>query len=99
MVGILEEKQEAEEGGADDIIMMPYTTASRLSRMARISNYSFSSVDETTVDEAKKRIEEYLMSVFGSDDYYTVYNQADSLEQINELSTTAKTFYIKGANM
>lgn len=87
VVGVLEEKQDAEEGGADDIIMMPYTTASRLSRMARISNYSFSSNDKDTVDEAKIRIEEYLMSIFGSDDYYTVYNQADSLEQINELSS------------
>jgi len=87
VVGVLEEKQEAEQGGSDDIIMMPYTTASRLSRMARISNYSFSSVDKDKVDEAKARIEAYLMSVYGSDDYYTVYNQADSLEQINELSS------------
>ena len=45
VIGVLEEKQDAEEGGDDDIIMMPYTTASRLSRMARISNYSFSSTD------------------------------------------------------
>lgn len=87
VVGVLKEKQEAKEGGSDDIIMMPYTTASRLSRMARISNYSFSSVDENTVDEAKIRLETYLMSIFGSEDYYTVYNQADSLEQINELSS------------
>jgi len=87
VVGILEAKQEAEEGSSDDIIMMPYTTASRLSRMARISNYSFSSTDKDNVDDAKIRIEEYLMSIFGSEDYYTVYNQADSLEQINELSS------------
>ena len=87
VVGVLEAKQEAEEGSSDDIVIVPYTTASRLSRMARISNYSFSSSDKDTVDEAKTRIENYLMSIFGSDDYYTVYNQADSLEQINELSS------------
>ena len=87
VIGVLKEKQDAEEGGDDDIIMMPYTTASRLSRMARISNYSFSSTDKDKVEEAKSRIENYLMSIFGSDDYYTVFNQADSLEQINELSS------------
>ncbi len=87
VIGVLEEKQDAEEGGDDDIIMMPYTTASRLSRMARISNYSFSSTDKDKVEEAKSRIENYLMSIFGSDDYYNVFNQADSLEQINELSS------------
>lgn len=86
VVGVLAEKQDAEEGGSDDIIMMPYTTATRLSRMARISNYSFSSTDKDKVEEAKSRLESYLMSVFGSDDYYSVFNQADSLEQINELS-------------
>lgn len=91
VIGVLEEKQEAKQeakqGSSDDIIMMPYTTASRLSRMARISNYSFSSIDKDNVDEAKARIEAYLMPIYGSDDYYTVYNQADSLEQINELSS------------
>lgn len=86
VVGVLAEKQDAEEGGSDDIIMMPYTTATRLSRMARISNYSFSSTDKDKVEDAKSRLESYLMSVFGSDDYYSVFNQADSLEQINELS-------------
>lgn len=86
VVGVLAEKQDAEEGGSDDIIMMPYTTATRLSRMARISNYSFSSTDKDKVEDAKLRLESYLMSVFGSDDYYSVFNQADSLEQINELS-------------
>ena len=87
VVGVLTMKQNAEEGGSDDLLMLPYTTASRLSRMARVSNYSFSSVDKDKVDEAKSRIENYLLSVFGSDSYYSVYNQADSLDQINELSS------------
>lgn len=87
VVGVLTMKQNAEEGGSDDLLMIPYTTASRLSRMARVSNYSFSSESKDNVDEAKTRIENYLLSVFGSDNYYSVYNQADSLEQVNELSS------------
>lgn len=88
VIGVLTPKQEAEEGSADDMMIIPYTSAARLSRMASISSYSFSAVDKDKVDEAKARIENYLLSVFNNSDYYSVYNQADSLEQINELSST-----------
>lgn len=88
VVGVLSAKQEAAEGSSDDLLIIPYTTASRLSRMSMISNYLFSATEKDSVDEAKNRIETYLMSVFLNSNYYNVYNQADSLEQINELSST-----------
>ena len=34
--------QDAEEGGVDDMVIIPYTTASRLSRNSSVSAYSFS---------------------------------------------------------
>ncbi len=88
VVGVIKAKQDAEEGGADDMLVIPYTTASRLSRMASVSSYSFSATDKDSVSEAQNKIETYLFSVFGNTNYYNVYNQADSLEQINELSST-----------
>ena len=56
--------------------------------MASVSNYSFSATDKDLVNEAQAKIEAYLFSIFGNTNYYRVYNQADSLEQINELSGT-----------
>lgn len=69
-------------------MVIPYTTASRLSRMASVSSYSFSAVSKDLVSEAQSKIEAYLFSVFGNTNYYKVYNQAESLVQINELSST-----------
>ena len=69
-------------------MVIPYTTASRLSRMASVSSYSFSAVSKDLVSEAQSKIEAYLFSVFGNTNYYKVYNQGESLEQINELSST-----------
>jgi len=94
VVGVVAAKQDAEEGSSDDMLIIPYTTASRLSRNSIVSNYSFSAKDKDTVDEAKTVLENYLLKVFNSSDYYRVYNQADSLEQINELSGTLTTVLV-----
>ena len=59
------------------MMIIPYTSAARLSRMASISSYSFSAVDKDKVDEPKASIERYLLSVFNDSNYYSVYNQAD----------------------
>lgn len=88
VVGVIKAKQDAEEGGADDLLIIPYTTASRLSRMASVSSYSFSASSKDTVSEAQNKIESYLFGVFGNTNYYNVYNQADALDKINELSGT-----------
>ena len=94
VVGVVAAKQDAEEGSTDDMLLIPYTTASRLSRNSTVSNYSFSAKDKDTVDEAKTAIENYLLKIFNSSDYFRVYNQADSLEQINELSGTLTTVLV-----
>ena len=88
VIGVLESKQGGTEGSDDQIIMIPYTTASRLAFNASVSSYYFSAATKDTVDAAMDKLEEYLLKIFTSDDYYRVYNQASSLEQINELTGT-----------
>jgi putative ABC transport system permease protein len=88
VVGVLEAKEGAEEGSGDDMVIIPYTAASRLSRNAVVSSYYFSAASKETVDAAMTKIKTFLLSFFTSSDYYRVYNQADSLERVNELSGT-----------
>lgn len=94
VIGVLTAKQGAEEGSTDDMLIIPYTVATRLSRNASVSSYSFSAADKDSVDEAMATIEKYLLSIFSNTNYYKVYNQADSLEQINELSSTLTTVLV-----
>lgn len=87
VVGVLEDKQNGQEGGSDHTIIVPYTIAQKLARMT-ISSYNFSATDKDQVDKAVEVIEDFLLGVFSNSNAYSVYNQAASLEQVNELTGT-----------
>lgn len=86
VVGILKETGDSEEGSSDDTILIPYTVAQTLAGMFRISSYNFSATSKDTVEEAKEVIENYLLSVFSSSDFYSVFSQSEQLETVNEMT-------------
>lgn len=88
VIGVLTAKSTGEESTDDDVILMPYNAATRLSNNARVTSYVFSAATKETVDAAMDAIDAYLLTIFYSDNYYRVFNQQDSLEQVNELSGT-----------
>ena len=88
VVGILEEKADSEESSDDDIILIPYTSASRLSRMDSISSYSFSAVSTDEVEEAMSAINKKMGEYFSSSDYYSVFSASQALEQVDEIMGT-----------
>lgn len=88
VVGVLKETQGSEAGGADDTILIPYTIAQKLAGMFTISSYNFSAADKEIVDDAVEVIENYLLKVFSNSNAYNVYNQAESLDMLNELTGT-----------
>ncbi len=88
IVGVLSQKSSSEEGTDDDQIMVSYTNAAKLSRMARISSYAFSTASTKTVDRAMTAIEGRLYKVYEDEDAYTVRSQAESIEQLTQLTDT-----------
>ncbi len=88
IVGVLEDKNGGTEGSSDDTILIPYTVAQKLAGMFAISSYNFSAASKDTVDQAVTVIENYLLDVYSSSNAYSVFNQAESLEQVNELTGT-----------
>lgn len=88
VVGVLEEKADSEEGSDDDIILIPYTSASRLSRMGSISSYSFSAVSTDVVEKAMATINRKMGEYFSSSDYYSVFSASQALEQVDEIMGT-----------
>lgn len=88
VVGVLKEKADSEEGGDDDIIIIPYTSASRLSRMGSISSYSFSASSAETVDKAMDAINKKMSQVFSNTNYYSVFSASQALDQVNEIMGT-----------
>ena len=79
IVGVLEQQaDELEEGGADDCLFLPYSTASRIS--GRVSSYVVTVPDEDFLSESKAALEDALYEFFESDDFYTVTSMSEMLE-------------------
>ena len=84
IVGVLaQQDEELEEGGSDDCVYVPYTTASRIS--GEVSSYIVTMKDEDQLDESVAAIESALFEVFADDDYYTVTSMSEMLETMTSM--------------
>jgi putative ABC transport system permease protein len=88
VVGVLGEIADTTESSQDDVIIMPYTAAQRLSRFGMVNSYVMSSTSSDTAEEAISIIKAYLYKVFSNEDYYSVTSQSQMLEMVSELTGT-----------
>lgn len=88
VVGVLDETDDGEEGGADDIILIPYTTAQRMSNTFTIGSYTFNAVSKDVSDSAQGIIENYLLGVFSDEDAYSVSNMSSMIDNINDMTAS-----------
>ena len=85
IVGVMGmEGTELEEGGTDDCVFLPYSTAARLGG-GRVSSYVITMVDENLMDASQSALESALRSFFGSDDYYTVVTMSELLDSMTSM--------------
>ena len=86
IVGVMDQQSsELEEGGTDDCVFLPYTTASRLNYTGTISGYTITVQDKDQVTEARTLVESELYAIFEDDDAYTVTSMAEMLDTMNEM--------------
>ena len=84
IVGILsQQSDEMEEGGADDCIYLPYSTASRFS--GTISNYVITVQDEDRLAESKAALEDALYTFFESDSFYNIVSMSEILDTMTSM--------------
>ena len=86
IVGVMAaETTDLEEGGTDDCVFLPYSTAARLSGSGTISSYTVTVLDTDRRSEAKSLVEDALYDIFEDDDAYTVISMAEMLEEMNSM--------------
>ena len=86
IVGVMaQEGSELEEGGTDDCVFVPYSTAARLSYTGTISSYTITVQNTDQISEAKAVVEQKLYQVFSDDDAYTVTSMAELVEEMNSM--------------
>ncbi len=94
VIGVLEEKDDSQSGGGDDIIYIPYTTASRLSSSSYISSYTVTATSDQVVDDAISFLKAKLLEKIGDDDYYTVSSLGQILDMATEMLDTMELLLV-----
>ena len=86
VVGVMAQKDsQMEEGGTDDCVFLPYSTAARLSFTGTVSSYTMTVQNTDNISEAKTFLENKLYDIFSDDDAYTVISMAEMVEQMNSM--------------
>lgn len=88
IVGVLEETAEGAEASADDIILIPYTLSSKLTKSFSFGSYIFNAKSKEVSSDAQDLIDNYLMGVFSNSNAYRVSNMSNMIDTINELTNT-----------
>ena len=74
-----------EEGGTDDCVFVPYSTAARLSFTGTVNSYTLTVLDTDRIDEAKTTLENALYAIFEDDDAYTVGSMSEMVDEMNSM--------------
>ena len=83
VVGVLEETQDSEEGTADAIVI-PYNVATRLLKNSTVRTYMVQAASDDAVDTAKANLKTYLSKKFEGDNTYTIIDQKELMETLDE---------------
>ena len=90
IVGVLEEQGDSSEGSSDQCVYVPYTNASKMSWSTSVGTYIVSMKDANKIDTAKAKLEEKLIKILGSSDYYNLIATQEILDQMNSIMDTLK---------
>lgn len=92
IVGVIETQDEDnfEEGGTDDMIIIPYTVATKMNRNGFVNNYILNSTDTAYTDEITTALKEKFYKVFKNERFYTVFANSSIIKQINDITTMLK---------
>ncbi len=86
VVGVLDQiDDEMKEGGSDDAVFIPYSTAARLSYSGVVSTYTVTVHTDEMVDLGQKRMENALFTLLRNEDAYSVTTMSAILDIMTEM--------------
>lgn len=94
IVGVLEQTEDSTQSSADDIVYIPYTTASKANGTDTISNYTVSAVSEDVVTAAVASLKVLLQDKIGDSDYYTVTSMLSMIDNMSSMMDSMGTVLI-----
>lgn len=88
VVGVIKETADGKEASGDDVILVPYTMAQKITSGFSRGTYIFNAKSKEVSSEAQTLIEDYLFKVFSSENAYRVSNMSEMIDTINEITGT-----------
>ena len=88
VVGVLEEQGRSLVGSDNSSILIPITTAGKITGSNTISSFYVKSSGADTVERAVNYIESYLYSLTKDEDAYSVNNQSEVLDAMDDVNST-----------
>lgn len=88
VIGVLEEQGSSLVGSDDSKIFIPYTTAARITGSSDVSAFYIRASSTDNVAAAMNAVSSYLLSVTRDEDAYTVSNQSDILDTMDNVDNT-----------
>lgn len=88
IVGVLEETGDSTSASADNVIYIPYTTASRAGTSSYISSYTLTAKSDEVVEDAMDFLKGKLLEKIGDDDYFSVSGMTEILDMATDMLDT-----------
>lgn len=88
VVGVLEEQGSSLAGSDDSKILIPYSTASRMTGQTGVNSFYVKAASESAVNAAISSIEMFLLQATRNEDAYAVSNQSDVLDTMDDVTNT-----------
>ncbi|MCL5981804.1 MAG: ABC transporter permease [Firmicutes bacterium] len=88
VIGVLEEKGDGIGGTNDNKVLIPLTTAQRLLRNMNISALYIQAEAPESVDRVPVSVEASLNQIFRDEEAFRVFNQADLLDTVSQVTGT-----------
>lgn len=88
VVGVLEEQGSSFAGSDDSKILIPYSTAERMTGQSAVSSFYVKASSPSAVDMAVNTVERFLLQETRDEDAYTVSSQSDVLDTMDDVNST-----------
>ncbi len=87
IIGVLarEDDTNYESGGTDDMCLLPYSTALKLTRSGKPDSYTFATIEVNDATQAVELISDFLEPIFQSTDFFTVTSMSEMLDSLNSM--------------
>jgi putative ABC transport system permease protein len=86
VVGVLQQTENGQTSSNDDQIIIPVTSAQRLTKSAIIRNFSLEASDPKVVDAVVAKLNKLLTQIYKNTNFFTVRNQAQILSTLGNIT-------------